>query len=395
MAERMRLFLHENCIITRPGHIPTMSMPQTIEPAQPQRKTAPVRATRVQFMEQDDKAMLRAARDLTKGLGEAKPGIYWTDMLLSAALGYAGIAVAILSGNLAVQIAAGLGGSLAFYRALMFIHELTHIHRSALPGFRMGWNLLVGIPLLTPSFMYEGVHTIHHKRTQYGTLEDPEYLPLALMKPWSLPLFVAVALLAPVALLFRFAVLVPLGAVIPAVRRFTWQRLSALSINPDFRRKAPEGAFARRVRWQEIGASLWAIALLLSPLAFGWRPLLIALAVLSLTALLNQLRTLVAHLWENEGEAMTVTAQFLDSVNVPPPGMVAEVWAPVGLRYHALHHLMPSMPYHDLPEAHRRLARELGEESTYAGANHPGLLVLVGRIARSTMIRRAGDEPTR
>jgi len=86
---------------------------------------------------------------------------------------------------------------------------------------------------------------------------------------------------------------------------------------------------------------------------------------------------------------MTVTAQFLDSVNVPPPGLAGEIWAPVGLRYHALHHLMPSMPYHDLPEAHRRLARELGTGSTYEGANHPGLLVLVGRIARSTMGKKA------
>jgi fatty acid desaturase len=270
----------------------------------------------------------------------------------------------------------------------MFIHELTHIHRDALPGFRTGWNLMVGIPLLTPSFMYEGVHTIHHKRTQYGTLEDPEYLPLALMKPWSLPLFVIVALLAPVALLVRFAVLVPLGALFPAVRTFTWERFSSLSINPDFRRKPPEGEFARRVLWQEAGASLWAIALIASTFALGWRPLLIALAIVSVTALLNQLRTLVAHLWENEGEAMTVTAQFLDSVNVPPPGLAAEIWAPVGLRYHALHHLMPSMPYHDLPEAHRRLARELGVGSTYEGANHPGMAVLVARIARSTMGRR-------
>ena len=104
-------------------------------------------------------------------------------------------------------------------------------------------------------------------------------------------------------------------------------------------------------------------------------------------ATFNQLRTLVAHLWENDGEAMTVTAQYLDSVNVPH--WIAGLWAPVGLRYHALHHLMPSMPYHDLPEAHRRLARELGTGSTYEGANHPGMLVLVGRIAKSTMGRRA------
>ena len=366
-----------------------MTMHRTLDPAD-KRGDAPAKATRVQFMAQDDKAMLRAARDLTKGLGEAKPGVYWPDMLLSAGIGYAGIATAILSGNLAVQVIAGLVASLALYRALMFIHELTHIHRDALPGFRTAWNIAVGIPLLTPSFMYEGVHTIHHKRTQYGTLEDPEYLPLALMKPWSLPLFVFAALLAPVVLIVRFALLVPLGAVIPAVRRFTWQRFSALSINPNFRRKRPEGAFAKRVRWQEAGASLWAILLVASPFAFGWRPLLIALAVLSLTALLNQLRTLVAHLWENEGEAMTVTAQFLDSVNVPPPGRVAEIWAPVGLRYHALHHLMPSMPYHDLPEAHRRLAKELGTGSTYEGANHPGMMVLVARIARSTMGRKAG-----
>ncbi len=350
--------------------------------------TAHPRATRTDFISNDDKDMLRAARDLTKDLGEARGNIYWPDMLISAAIGYAGIAVAILSGNLIVALAAGLIASLALYRALMFIHELTHIHKHALPGFRLGWNLLVGIPMLTPSFMYEGIHVIHHKRTQYGTIEDPEYLPLALMKPWSLPLFVIVALLAPPALIVRSAVLVPLGALFPAIRTFTWERASALSINPDFRRKPPEGDFAKRVLWQETGASIWALILIASTFVIGWKPLLVALAIFSFTALLNQLRTLVAHLWENEGEPMTVTAQFLDSVNVPPPGLAAEIWAPVGLRYHALHHLMPSMPYHDLPEAHRRLARELGNGSTYEGANHPGMLTLVARIARSTMISR-------
>lgn len=350
---------------------------------------APVKATRAAFMAEDDKAMLRAARDLTKGLGDAKAGIYWPDMLVSAGVGYAGIAVAIVSASVAVKLVAGLVAALALYRALMFIHELTHIHRDALPGFRTAWNLLVGIPMLTPSFMYEGVHVIHHKRTQYGTVEDPEYLPLALMKPWSLPLFVLVAMLLPVALIVRFGVLYPLGLLVPPLRTFVWERFSSLAINPEFRRRAPEGELAGRVRWQEAGASLWAMALIASVFVFGWQPLATALAILSLAAVLNQLRTLVAHLWENEGEAMTVTAQFLDSVNVPPPGLAAEIWAPVGLRYHALHHLMPSMPYHDLPEAHRRLARELGTGSTYEGANHPGMLVLVGRIAKSTMGRRA------
>lgn len=335
----------------------------------------------------DDKEMLRAAVELTRDLSAARDRIYWTDLIVFAAIGYAALAGAILLDNPFAAVASGLVASLALYRALLFIHELTHIHRDALPGFRLGWNLLVGIPLLMPSLMYEGVHTLHHARTRYGTADDPEYLPLALMKPWTLPLFVLTALLLPAALLVRSAILVPLGAVIPPLRRLVWARASALSINPAFRRAPAEGAFARMVVWQEAGAALWATALLGGSFVYGWRPLLIGLAVVSVTALFNQVRTLVAHLWENEGEAMTVTGQFLDSVNVPPPGLWAEIWAPVGLRYHALHHLLPSMPYHALGEAHRRLHAHLGEGATYRQASYPGLAPLVGKIVRSTMLR--------
>ncbi|MBX7482916.1 fatty acid desaturase family protein [Qipengyuania qiaonensis] len=333
----------------------------------------------------DDKAMLRAARDLTKDIAEHRADIYWPDMVGSALVGYASLAGAILVDSVPVAIALTILSILALYRALLFIHEISHFRNGALPGFRTAWNAFVGVPMLTPSFMYEQVHTLHHKRTQYGTVEDPEYLPLALMKPWSLPTFVLIALLAPAALLFRFAVLVPLGAIMPPIRQFTWQRLSALAINPDFRRRPPEGDLRRRVFWLELMGMLWSWALIGSVFAFGWKPLLVAFAVASLVALLNQLRTLVAHLWENEGEAMTVTAQFLDSVNIPPPGRIAELWAPVGLRYHALHHLMPSMPYHSLAEAHRRLVAELETGSSYHGANHAGMGVLVARIARNTM----------
>ena len=335
----------------------------------------------------DDMAMLRAAVELTRDISAARPDIYWPDMLVSAAVGYVGIAGAILLSGWAAWASATIA-VFTLYRALLFIHELTHIHKNALPGFRFAWNLLVGIPMLTPSFMYEGVHTLHHARTRYGTAEDPEYLPLALMKPWSLPLFILVAILLPFGLLIRSAILVPLGVIVPPVRKLVWERASSLSINPDFRRRPPEGAFARMVWWQELGCSLWAVALLASTQVWGWRPLLIAIAVVSAVALLNQIRTLVAHLWENEGDAMTVTAQYLDSVNVPPPELLAPLWAPVGLRYHALHHLLPSMPYHSLGEAHRRITAHLGAGSTYDRASYTGFMPLLGKIARSTMVRR-------
>jgi fatty acid desaturase len=335
----------------------------------------------------DDMAMLRAAVELTRDISAARPEIYWPDMLISAAVGYAGLAGAILLSGWAAW-ASGLLAVFTLYRALLFIHELTHIHKTALPGFRLVWNVAVGVPMLTPSYMYEGVHTLHHARTRYGTAEDPEYMPLALMEPWRLPAFIVISMLLPIGLLIRSALLVPLGAIIPPLRKLVWERASSLSINPDFRRRPPEGAFAAMVRWQELGVMVWSWALLASTQVYGWRPLLIGLSVVSATALLNQIRTLVAHLWENDGDAMTVTGQYLDSVNVPPPGFFAELWAPVGLRYHATHHLLPSVPYHSLGEAHRRISAHLGAGSTFDRASYTGFMPLLGKIARSTMVRR-------
>ena len=348
----------------------------------------PAAARDVRVTAADDRALLKAAAELTRELSAPDPRIYWTDFLLSVAIGYAALVATIMASG---WTAAGFAvvAVLALYRGESFIHEITHVKHTALPGFRAAWNALIGVPLMVPSFMYEGVHNLHHAKTRYGTSEDPEYLPLALMKPWTLPAFILIAALAPVGLIIRFALLAPLSLLSPRLREIVVARYSGLVINPVFRRRPAEGE--ARALWTrlEVVTSLWALAFV-SLAVTGVLPLrfvLITLGIASAVAVLNQVRTLVAHLWENEGEAMTVTAQYLDSVNVPPPALLPGLWAPVGLRYHALHHLLPSVPYHNLGIAHRRLAAMLDPSSPYFKANYNGLPGLMWKIGRSSLTR--------
>ena len=334
-------------------------------------------------------SLARQANELARDLAVASPRVYWLDLSVTAAVTWMSLAVATISPSPSWALAAGLVCILALYRGISFIHELTHLRRDDVPGFHFAWNVLIGVPWLTPSLLYEGVHILHHAKDRYGTARDPEYHPLARRPPYELAAFVGIALLAPVGVILRFAILAPLSFLIPPLRRFVIARTSGMVINTGFSRDDFERA--RSAPWlaQEIGAWLWSWTVL-GLTAVGvipLRALIIAMVIFSLMTVLNQLRTAVAHYWENDGEQMAVLDQFLDTVNVPPPAMLPFLWAPVGLRYHALHHLMPRLPYHNLGTAHRRLVEALPADHDYRRVEQreliPALWRLLGRMRTS------------
>ena len=339
---------------------------------------------------------LAEARHIVRDLFEPKPWIYWTDFALSMTVGTACYgAVLRVPFWSALQVGLFVASSLLFYRAALFIHEIVHFRTGTFRVFRVIWNLCCGIPFLLPSFTYYA-HLDHHRRKFYGTKHDGEYLPLAHQSHWAIWFYLSQCLIIPGFVVLRFTVLTPLTWISPAIRRWVQAHASSLVMDPTFVRPLPARDVLRIWRLQEIGCCLfcWACAILMYrgmqgyggdpyapfPLRRGVLPLgflVQAYATGTFVVLINSIRTLGAHRFLNDGREMTFIDQLVDSVNYPRHPLTSELWAPVGLRFHGLHHLLSGDALSQLgqgaPSPDGRVAGQLavsrdGREQPFRGA---------------------------
>ena len=318
-----------------------------------------------------------------RDLFEPKVWLYWTDFLFHITLGWTAFALTLWAAPWPpMQVLFYVICVLSMYRAVIFIHELSHLKRGTFAAFRWVWNLLCGFALMAPSYTYSGVHNHHHQRNVYGTRADGEYIPFATRSPWAMVAMLAMGALLPAMVAVRFVLLTPFGWISPRVRRLLWERASSLTLDWRFKRGISDRDDPGW-RWQEALAFLYGVTAL--GLAFAgvlpWRALELWYVMMFGVFTVNSVRTLAAHCYRNPcGQPMTVSEQFLDSVDVPGNLLLTALWAPVGLRYHATHHLFPSMPYHNLGTAYRRLMHVMPQ--VYGQASRRGLWDALRRIWR-------------
>jgi fatty acid desaturase len=231
--------------------------------------------------------------------------------------------------------------------------------------------------------MYGEVHLAHHNTSTYGTEADPEYLPFS-GKPVMILVFILQGILLPALLFVRAFILAPLGLLMPPVRRWTLAHGSALSMNIRYIRVVTPAMQRSILGWEAATVGMWGLAalflrhegVLLSAFA-AWY------AIVATVAVVNTLRTLAAHRYEGDGSARSRDEQLLDSIDTPG-GLLTGLWAPVGLRFHALHHYFPGIPYHNLRKAHERLVAHLPPHAPYRATLSRSLVHSLLRLARGS-----------
>src|SRR3954468_7217203 len=88
-----------------------------------------------------DGVFVAQARALVKDLFAPRPLVYWTDLVVSVAVAYSMFYLAHRP-DLPAWLRLGyfVVSGLAFYRGVLFIHELVHLNGSELRAFRFAWN---------------------------------------------------------------------------------------------------------------------------------------------------------------------------------------------------------------------------------------------------------------
>ena len=326
------------------------------------------------------------AREAVADLYERSAPIYWLDFTLTTAAAWGFAALYFLTPVWsAVQVGAYLASIFLFFRTGTFIHELVHVSRGQLVWFGRAWNLFVGIPFLMPWIFYRN-HADHHNAQHFGTPRDGEYLPLASSPLRETLKYLAQAPLLPLLMALRLGVLGPLSWFHRGIREWVLTRASAAVSNPYYAKRFPARDERHLLIVEVISfAYLATLGGLVVVGTIAPRHLLMGYFLVAGALGLNWIRNLAAHRYGNGGERMSHLEQMEDSINITGQTWLTALMFPVGLRYHALHHLFPSLPYHNLGKAHRRLTRVLPPDAPYHATGRESFFQALGDLLRGAM----------
>lgn len=295
-------------------------------------------------------------------LMEYRPWVYFADVTISLGVGYfACWKYFTVEDGTVDQFLWFLVAGLALFRGMVFVNEVARLPKGRMTAFKAYWNLVCGIPLLSPSFMFEPTRPSDpseaEKRAAAG-LNSPvgPAEPRAAM-PVTLQILKLLA--APILVTLRFLVLGPLLMLVPKLKEPLLKRLSAW-----FPALARDHDLTPTVGGKRIAAEICCFLVVLF-VVFAYADDVIPWSTFAevyiLCVFAVALRAVV-NLFTARKPARSLLAA---PVTVLGPPVLDSLLLPAGWRYQALRKQVPTVPYHNLGRAHRRLMATLPSESAY------------------------------
>ena len=307
----------------------------------------------------------RKYRELVKDQFTPSLRYFFTDFLITYAIMVAAT-IYWMVGPQGYQWLGYIVAVFAVYHAFLFVHDNVHLPKKDFAVFTQVWDVMAGSLFMMPTFMYES-HMDHHIPKKYGTIKDPEYLVLAGKSPLRLLAFLLEHMFViPIVIYLRMTLGLPIRLLNKKLSNTLDERVSALVINWSYTRakKLNPGKIIRL----EASALVITSALIYLTMIDVVNPVYIGkgIAILIGALFINGVRTLAAHRYANyDLRELNETEQLIDSLNYVGPAWIGLLVAPIGLRYHALHHLFPTIPYHNLHKAHNIIMANIDDDDPY------------------------------
>lgn len=307
-------------------------------------------------------------KQIPPAMFKPNPWIYYSDFTLFVLLGNGCLFFAALQQPFsALQIALACVAIISIYRASFFVHELMHIGKKV-RGFNLYYNVMHGFVHKLPSYAFVS-HLQHHKLEHYGQIHDSEYDRFGgkskLFFTIGMPLFTA--MLLPIIAVLRWVV-VPL--FLPFIgrkgRQFIYQKATILGFHTRGSLPAPTAKERRNWYIQDAWCAFYGVGMLalIYFQLWPWELLPLWYAVFGIANAMNMYRGTIVHRYFGDFSTMNRKQMVLDCITLPTNKF--NVWLfPLGMGYHALHHMFPQVPYHHLDALHAQLMNDLPDNHPY------------------------------